>query len=83
LPILAPRTPKHKRQKSTEIPLDLYLDELGSPALRALIQLAQLGTMAAVAEELGYTPGAVSQQFARLEATVGTPLVTRVGREFG
>ncbi len=56
------------------------MDELGSPALRALIHLARLGTMAAVAEELGYTPGAVSQQLARLEATVGTPLVTKVGR---
>jgi DNA-binding transcriptional LysR family regulator len=56
------------------------MDELGSTALRALIQLARLGTMAAVAHELGYTPGAVSQQIARLEATVGAPLVTKVGR---
>jgi DNA-binding transcriptional LysR family regulator len=56
------------------------MDELGSSALRALLHLARLGTMAAVAEELGYTPGAVSQQIARLETTVGTPLVIKVGR---
>lgn len=36
--------------------------------------------MAAAAQELGYTPGAVSQQLARLETAVGQPLVTRVGR---
>ncbi len=56
------------------------MDELGSSALRALFQLARLGTMAAVAQELGYTPGAVSQQIARLETTVGAPLVIKVGR---
>lgn len=36
--------------------------------------------MTAVATELGYTPGAISQQIARLEATVGSPLITKVGR---
>ena len=36
--------------------------------------------MAAVAEELGYTAGAVSQQLARLEAAVGQPLLSKVGR---
>jgi DNA-binding transcriptional LysR family regulator len=36
--------------------------------------------MAAVAQELGYTAGAVSQQIARLEKSVGAPLVTKVGR---
>jgi DNA-binding transcriptional LysR family regulator len=56
------------------------MDELGSPALRALLQLDRLGTMAAVAQELGYTSGAVSQQLARLETTVGVPLVAKVGR---
>lgn len=56
------------------------MDELGRSALRALLQLDRLGTMAAAAEELGYTPGAVSQQIARLETTVGVPLVTKVGR---
>jgi DNA-binding transcriptional LysR family regulator len=36
--------------------------------------------MIAVAEELGYTAGAVSQQIAALEKTVGAQLVTKVGR---
>lgn len=48
--------------------------------LKALQELARLGTMAAVAEELGYTPGAVSQQIAALEKTVGTALITKMGR---
>ena len=48
--------------------------------LKALQELARLGTMAAVAEELGYTPGAVSQQIAALEKTVGTTLITKMGR---
>jgi DNA-binding transcriptional LysR family regulator len=56
------------------------MDELGSSALRALVWLARLGTMTAAADELGYTPGAVSQQVARLETTVGVPLVAKVGR---
>lgn len=38
------------------------------------------GTMAAAADELGYTAGAVSQQLAELERALGTPLLTRVGR---
>jgi DNA-binding transcriptional LysR family regulator len=37
--------------------------------------------MAAVAEELGYTPGAVSQQIAALEKSVNTPLIAKVGRK--
>jgi DNA-binding transcriptional LysR family regulator len=48
--------------------------------LKALQELARLGTMAAVAEELGYTPGAVSQQIAALEKTVGAALITKMGR---
>ena len=39
-----------------------YMYELGSSALRALLQLARLGTMAVVARGLGYTLGAVSEQ---------------------
>lgn len=56
------------------------MTDLGSTALRALLHLGRLGTMSAVAQELGYTPGAVSQQIARLETTVGAPLVVKVGR---
>jgi DNA-binding transcriptional LysR family regulator len=58
----------------------LYMEELGRVPLRALLELARRGTMAAVAEEMGYTPGAVSQQLARLQAVVGQPLLTKVGR---
>ena len=48
--------------------------------LRTLWALARCGTMVAVAEELGYTPGAVSQQIAALEKSVKTALITKVGR---
>lgn len=56
------------------------MDELPRVPLRALVELSRRGTMAAVAERLGYTPGAISQQLARLETAVGQALVTRVGR---
>lgn len=48
--------------------------------LRTLAALADSGTMAAAAAELGYTPGAVSQQMAALAAAAGRPLLVRVGR---
>jgi DNA-binding transcriptional LysR family regulator len=50
------------------------------PALRSLHEFARLGTIAAVAEAGGYTPGAVSQQLATLERAAGQPLLDRVGR---
>src|SRR5829696_3217571 len=50
------------------------------PALRSLHALARLGTIAAVADATGYTPGAVSQQLAGLERAAGHPLLRRVGR---
>ena len=49
--------------------------------LTTLRELARRGTMVAVAEELGYTPGAVSQQIAALEKSVNARLTTRVGRK--
>jgi DNA-binding transcriptional LysR family regulator len=49
-------------------------------SLRALKELANRGTMIAAAEALGYTTGAISQQLAALETSVGTPLLQRVGR---
>ncbi|HET6736828.1 LysR family transcriptional regulator, partial [Mycobacterium sp.] len=49
--------------------------------LTTLRELARRGTMVAVAEELGYTPGAVSQQIAALEKSVNARLITRVGRK--
>jgi DNA-binding transcriptional LysR family regulator len=49
--------------------------------LTTLRELARRGTMVAVADELGYTPGAVSQQIAALERSVNTRLTTKVGRK--
>jgi DNA-binding transcriptional LysR family regulator len=48
--------------------------------LTTLRELARRGTMVAVADELGYTPGAVSQQIAALEKSVNARLITKVGR---
>jgi len=48
--------------------------------LRLLRELAQRGTIAAVAEALDYTPSAVSQQLNVLEHEAGVPLLERSGR---
>jgi DNA-binding transcriptional LysR family regulator len=48
--------------------------------LRLLRELARRGTMTAVAEALGQTSSAVSQQLAILEREARTPLLERVGR---
>jgi DNA-binding transcriptional LysR family regulator len=48
--------------------------------LRALLELARCGTMAAAAEALCLTPSAVSQQIAQLEQETGAQLTERLGR---
>ncbi|WP_028220411.1 LysR family transcriptional regulator [Paraburkholderia oxyphila] len=48
--------------------------------LRALLELARCGTMAAAADALSLTPSAVSQQIAQLEDEAGVRLTERVGR---
>jgi DNA-binding transcriptional LysR family regulator len=48
--------------------------------LRLLRELADRGTIAAVAEALAYTPSAVSQQLSALEREAGTPLLEKAGR---
>src|SRR4051794_7325454 len=48
--------------------------------LRLLRELAQRGTMTAVAEARGLTSSAVSQQLAILEHEAGTKLYERIGR---
>lgn len=48
--------------------------------LRLLRELSYRGTISAVAEALGYTASAISQQLAVLEREAGTPLLERVGR---
>ncbi|RJQ81635.1 LysR family transcriptional regulator [Amycolatopsis panacis] len=54
--------------------------EWTSAQLRSLVELTHRGTITAVAEALGYTPGGVSQQLNALERSAGHPLLRRVGR---
>lgn len=49
--------------------------------LRVLRAVATAGSFSAAARELGCTQPAVSQQMKALEASVGTPLLVRSGRE--
>ncbi|MBC9724244.1 LysR family transcriptional regulator [Streptomyces sp. TRM68367] len=51
-----------------------------SAQLRSLVELTRRGTITAVAEALGYTPGGVSQQIAGLERATGMELLRKVGR---
>ena len=48
--------------------------------MRALLELARCGTMAAAAEALFLTPSAVSQQIAQLEDDAGIKLTEWIGR---
>ncbi|HEX5741869.1 MAG TPA: LysR family transcriptional regulator, partial [Pilimelia sp.] len=48
--------------------------------LRLLREVHRLGTLAAVARALSYSPSAVSQQLAQLEAETGATLLEHVGR---
>ena len=48
--------------------------------LRLLRELDRLGSIAAVADALSFTPSAISQQLAQLERETGVKLVERVGR---
>ncbi|MEU4822248.1 LysR family transcriptional regulator [Actinomadura sp. NPDC023710] len=48
--------------------------------LRVLRELKLRGTLGAVADALGYTPSAVSQQLAQLQRDIGVPVVERAGR---
>jgi DNA-binding transcriptional LysR family regulator len=47
-------------------------------SLRSFAHVCEVGTVAAAADRLGYTPPAVSQHIARLERDVGVPLFDRV-----
>jgi DNA-binding transcriptional LysR family regulator len=49
--------------------------------LRLLLELTRRGTVTAVADALGYTPSAVSQQLAVLEREAGVPLLEHSGRK--
>lgn len=54
--------------------------EWSSARLRSLVELRRRGTITAVADALGYTPGGVSQQLSALEKAAGVELLRRVGR---
>lgn len=49
-------------------------------ALRSLCSVAKHGTLARAASELSFTPSGVSQQIGRLEAQLGTRLLSPAGR---
>ena len=49
-------------------------------AIQAFEALGRLGSINSAAQELGVTPGAVSQQIRLLEETVGLTLVVKDGR---
>ena len=53
---------------------------LNAGRLRLLVELSERGSVTAVADALGYTPSAISQQLARLEAETEHKLVERSGR---
>ncbi len=55
--------------------MDLTLHQL-----RLLHEIADQGTIAAAADNLGYTPSAVSQQMSSLEKACGVPVLARSGR---
>jgi DNA-binding transcriptional LysR family regulator len=48
--------------------------------LSSLEAIARLGTVSAAADELGYTPGALSQHMDALGRTVGRPVLAKAGR---
>ena len=54
--------------------------ELDLRRLRFLREFEERGTLAAVAEALGYSPSTISQQLALLEKDVGTRLLDKAGR---
>jgi DNA-binding transcriptional LysR family regulator len=56
------------------------MSRLNLTQLATLREFVRHGTLAAAADSLGYTPGAVSQHVSALEKTLGTRLVQRSGR---
>lgn len=55
------------------------LNRLHLNGLRAVEAVARLGSLSAASTELGVTPGAISQQVLRTEASLGRPLFLRTG----
>jgi DNA-binding transcriptional LysR family regulator len=53
---------------------------LNAARLRLLVELEDRGSLTAVADALGYTPSAISQQLAKLEVETGRRLLEPIGR---
>lgn len=60
--------------------MDSSMSRLNLTQLATLREFVRHGTLAAAADTLGYTPGAVSQHVSALEKTLGSRLVERSGR---
>lgn len=56
------------------------LNRISLSGLRAIEAAARLGTLTAAADELGVTPGALSQRITRTEAQLGRPVFDRSGQ---
>lgn len=54
--------------------------DLSIKQLRMLREVSRRGTIASAAQQLGYTPSAVSQQLSAAEKTTGVAMLDRVGR---
>ncbi|MEE9417329.1 MAG: LysR family transcriptional regulator, partial [Acidimicrobiales bacterium] len=54
--------------------------DLSIKQLRMLREVSRQGTIASAADQLGYTPSAVSQQLSAAEKTSGIAMLERVGR---
>ena len=54
--------------------------EIDAHTLRVVKSIADLGSITAAADALGYSQPAISQHLKRLETRLGVPLVERVGR---
>jgi DNA-binding transcriptional LysR family regulator len=53
---------------------------LNAARMRLLVELEDRGSLTAVADSLGYTPSAISQQLAKLELETGRRLLEPIGR---
>lgn len=75
---VAPATVQHQFRFIRVIAYDCFM--IDPQGLRALVAVDRAGSVVAAAEQLGYTPSAVSQQVKRLERELATTLLERRGR---
>lgn len=72
--------PVHQQVSATIVQFCLTVKVLDLHRLRTFREFATRGTIAAVADALGYSASAVSQQLAALEREAGAALTRRAGR---